>query len=147
MDLDTTYVDGGHIHVSSTKVGFCDDKSPTPTRCSHLRTKFHLKDNANKNYGFIVRSVAPLSRVQWSGNNSLVIYFGSDGTARIGRRHRERLFRIFESCIFVPSMHLRGQNKDSCLLQESKYFPHGVCMHDDSESSNIMPSFKILNYI
>ena len=59
MDLDNTYVDGGHLHVSSTNVEFFNDKIPTPTQCSHLRLNLHLKDSANDNSGFLVQSIAP----------------------------------------------------------------------------------------
>ena len=58
MELKTPDVDGSHLHVSSAKVECCNKKILTPTQCSRLRTNFHLKDSANENSGFIVRSIA-----------------------------------------------------------------------------------------
>ena len=59
MELETIYVDGGHLCVSSTTVEFYDTKSPVPTQYSDLWPNFYLKDSANKKYGFLVHSVAP----------------------------------------------------------------------------------------
>ena len=59
MELDTPYVDCGHLHGSSAKVESCDKKSPAPTQCSFLRPNFHLKESANENSGFLVYSLAP----------------------------------------------------------------------------------------
>ena len=110
VDLDTPYVDGGQLHVSFTKVEFCYNKSPAPTQCSRLRPNLHLKDSTNKNYGFLVCSIAPQALVQWSENHSLGLYIGSDNTAWICWRHRGRLFlslfRPFSShvfwCLYAP---------------------------------------------
>ena len=58
VDLDTTYVDGGYLHVSSTKVEFSDNKSPAPNQCSRLWPNFHLKDSANETSSFLFLSIA-----------------------------------------------------------------------------------------
>ena len=47
----------------------------------------------------------------------------------------------------MPLIHLREKNKESYQLQESKYFPNEIWMHSDSESSNIMTSFQIVQEI
>ena len=36
MELDTPYIDAGHLRVASTKVEFCDNKISAPTQCSRL---------------------------------------------------------------------------------------------------------------
>ena len=59
VEIDTPDVYFDHLHVSSAKVESCDNKSPAPIQCSRLRPNFHLKDSANDNYGFLVRSIAP----------------------------------------------------------------------------------------
>ena len=59
VELDTPYIDGGHLHVSSAKVESYDKKIPAPTRRSQLWPNSPLKDIANKNSSFVVRSVAP----------------------------------------------------------------------------------------
>ena len=60
---------------------FCDNKIPAPNQCSRLRPNLHLKYSANKNYGFIVISVAPLSLGQLSDMHIIGIYSGSGGTS------------------------------------------------------------------
>ena len=95
LDLDTPYVDDGHLHLSSTKVEFCNNKSPAPTRCSRIHPNFHLKDSANRNSGFLVQFISPWELRQWSDKHRLGLYLGSYVTERIRRRHRKHIFQNF----------------------------------------------------
>ena len=99
VELDTTYVDVSHLHVSSTKVVFFGIKIPVPNQCSWLRPNFYRKDSTNKNYGFLVRSVASRSIGQWGVMHTLGLYFGPDWTIWIGWRHSKR-FSPFSCCVF-----------------------------------------------
>ena len=100
VDLDTPYVDGGQLHVSSTKVKFWNEKIPAHTQCSHLRTNFHLKGSANKNPGLLFLYLAPQALGQWSEKHILGLYIIFYGTARIKQRHCERNFRLFRVVYF-----------------------------------------------
>ena len=59
MEIETKDVDCGQLHVSSSKVKSRDKKNPASTQCSRLWPNLYLKDSANENSAFIVRSVAP----------------------------------------------------------------------------------------
>ena len=52
VELDNPDVYCGHLRGSSTKVKYCDNKSPAPTQCSRLRPNFHLEASTKREYWF-----------------------------------------------------------------------------------------------
>ena len=65
VELETPNVYGDHLHVSSSKVEFCDNKIPVPTQCSLLRPNFHIKISAT---GILIFCSLRSSSGNWSVN-------------------------------------------------------------------------------
>ena len=99
----------------------------SPPQCSRLQPNLHLKDSANENSSFLVRSILPRALIQRSDIHGLGLYLGFYGTAWIGWRHHERLFRLFftlfEFCILVPLCTSTAKKRTHSSLKSPNILP------------------------